>query len=145
MKILFSIPLLLGLTGAVYAQSGGECPRLSNVQLNWEQRVRGDTLLCRAIRDDGSEAFGVSITPKAPYELRRNNRLGPGTIDELNIYWYRGELAAQPGVQVRETMFSLGDGRSVHIWLQAASDTELAQTIGTVQALHFDANRLSSK
>lgn len=145
MKILFSIPLLLGLTGAAYAQSVGECPRLPNAQLSWEQRVRGDTLLCRAIRDDGSEAFGVSIMPKAPYDLRRNNRLGPGTIDELNVYWYRGELAAQPGVQVRETMFSLGDGRSVHIWLQAASDTELTQTLGTVQSLHFDANRLSSK
>lgn len=145
MKILFSIPLLLGLAGAAHAQSGGECPRLPTVQLNWDQREHGDTLLCRAIREDGSEAFGVSITPEAPYELRRTNRLGPGTIDELGVYWYRGELAAQPGVQVRETMFELGDGRSVHIWLQAGSDTELTQTMGTVQALRFDANRLSSK
>jgi len=145
MKTLLLLPLLLGLAGIAHAQSGGECPRLPNAQLNWDHRARADTLLCRAIRDDGSEAFGVSITPKAPYELKRSNRLGPGTIDELGIYWYRGELAAQPGILVRETMFELGDGRSVHIWLQAGSDAELTQIIGTVQAMRFDANRLSSK
>lgn len=145
MKILLSLPLLLGLTGAAYAQSGAECPRLPNAQLNWDQRARGDSLLCRAIREDGSEAFGVSITADAPYELKRSNRLTAGTIDDLSIYWYRGELATQPGVLVRETMFELGDGRSVHIWLQAGSDAELGQIIGTVQAIHFDANRLSSK
>ncbi len=145
MKRLFSLPLLLGLTAVAHAQSAAECPRLPNAQLNWDQRARGDTLLCRAIREDGSEAFGVSITPEAPYELKRSNRLGPGTIDDLSVNWYRGELAIQPGVQVRETMFQLGDGRSVHIWLQAGSDAELNQLIGTVQSIRFDANRLSSK
>ncbi|MCL1634092.1 hypothetical protein M2650_05530 [Luteimonas sp. SX5] len=145
MKLLFSLPLLLGLAGSVHAQNASECPRLPTVQLSWEQRDRGDTLLCRAIREDGSEAFGVSITPDAPYELRRSNRLGPGTVGEQSVYWYRGELATQPGVQVRETMFELADGRSVHIWLQAGSDAELTQLIGTVQAVRFDANMLSSK
>lgn len=145
MKILISLPLLLGLAGVAYAQSGAECPRLPNAQLSWDQRASGDAMLCRAIRTDGSEAFGVSITAEAPYELRRSNRLATGTIDDLGIYWYRGELATKPGVLVRETMFELGDGRSVHIWLQAGSDTELAQIMGTVQAMHFDVDRLSSK
>jgi hypothetical protein len=145
MKPLISLPLLLGWTGIAYAQAYGECPQLPNAQLTWEHRAHGDSDLCRAIRADGSEAFGLSITPEAPYELKRSKRKGPGTVNGQRVYWYQGELATQPDTLVRETMFELDDGRSVHLWLQANSEAQLTQQLGIVQALRFDATRLSSK
>lgn len=145
MKTLLSLPLLLGLAGIAHAQVAGDCPQLPTVQLTWEHRAHGDTDLCRAMRNDGSEAFGISITPKAPYDLKRSHRKEPGSIGGQGVYWYEGELATQPGTLVRETMFELGDGRSVHIWLQADSEAQLTQELSVVQALRFDANRLSSK
>ncbi len=144
MKLL--IPLfLLALPGAAQAQEAGGCPQLPTVQLTWQQRDYGQTTLCRAMRADGSEAFGVSITPEAPYDLKRANRRNPGSVGGQGVYWYEGELATKPGALVRETMFELNDGRNVHVWMQADSETQLTQEMGNVQALRFGTNALSSK
>lgn len=146
MKMLIPLLALSALAGPALAQeAAGGCPQLPTVQLTWQQRDYGQTTLCRAIREDGSEAFGVSITPEAPYELKRSKRRNTGTINDQAVYWYEGELATKPGALVRETMFELGDGRNVHIWMQADSETQLSQELGTVQSLRFDTSRLSSK
>ncbi|TWI03411.1 hypothetical protein IP90_01212 [Luteimonas cucumeris] len=145
MKTLISLALLLGFTSAAHAQEAGPCPQLPGSQLSWEQRSYGDSILCRAIRSDGSEAFGVSIANEEPYELRRSNRRGQGSVNGQGVYWHEGELAARPGMLVRETMFELANGRNVHVWIHADSDAQLRETTGIVQGLHFDPDRLSSK
>lgn len=145
MKPLILLPFLFGLAGFAQAQDAGGCPQLSTVQLNWEQRAYGTTLLCRALRADGSEAFGISITPEAPYELKRANRRNTGSVGGQGVYWYEGQLATKPGALVRETMFELNDGRNVHVWMQADSETQLTQEMGNIQSLRFDTKVLSSK
>lgn len=145
MKPLISALFLLGVWGAAQAQDAGGCPQLPTVQLTWQQRDYGQTTLCRALREDGSEAFGVSITPEAPYDLKRANRRNTGSVGGQSVYWYEGELATKPGALVRETMFELTDGRNVHVWMQADSETQLTQEMGNVQALRFDTKALSSK
>jgi len=127
-------------TGTVRAQAapGPACPQLpADAGLAWDARATGDSLLCRAMRADGSEAFGLYISPKPSFEPARPDRAEEGQIDGQSLYWYRAELAAQPGVEARETVVTLPDGRSAHIWLQAPNADALAPSLKLVQDLHF--------
>ena len=55
------------------------------------------------------------ISPKPSFEPERPNRAEQGQIDGQSLYWYRAELAAQPGVEARETVLTLPDGRSMFL------------------------------
>jgi len=139
--------VLAGSMAGVQAQEsndGGNCPQLpANAGLAWEYKASGDSDFCRALRADGSEAFGLYISRKANFEPKRGNRAEEAVIDGQSIYWYKGELATRPDVQVRETLVQLPDGRVAHIWLQAPAP-ELAPTLNQVQSMRFPATRLSS-
>ena len=79
-------------------QDGGNCPQLpADAGLAWEYKATGGSDFCRALRADGSEAFGLYISRKANFEPKRGNRAEAGVIDGLSIYWYRGELATTNG------------------------------------------------
>jgi hypothetical protein len=130
--------LLLGTHGVANAQDAGACPQLpANTGLTWEHRASGDADFCRALRSDGSEAFGLYISPKPNFEPVRSDRKERGEIDGRQIYWYRAEIAAAPGIEARETLLTLPDGRAVHIWLQAPSREQLDAGFQLAQALHF--------
>lgn len=126
------------LSGSAHAQAATPCPQLpADAGLTWDGRATGDSLLCRALRADGSEAFGLYISPKPSFEPERPNRAEQGQIDGQSLYWYRAELAAQPGVEARETVVTLPDGRSAHIWLQAPNGQALGPSLQLVQGLRF--------
>ncbi len=132
-------------TANAQAQDQGNCPQLpADSGLAWEYRASGDSDFCRALRADGSEAFGLYISRKANFEPKRGNRAEPGMIDSQSIYWYKGELATKPDVEVRETLVELTDGRVAHIWLQSGQQ-ELRTNIQQAQSIRFPATRLSSK
>lgn len=136
----------LGITGAnaQSAQDGGNCPQLpAAAGLTWEYKSTGGSDFCRALRADGSEAFGLYISRKANFEPKRGNRAEAGVIDGQNVYWYRSELATKPDVEVRETLVELPDGRVAHIWLQSDAP-QLAPALSQVQSIRFPATRLSS-
>ncbi|TKR33715.1 hypothetical protein FCE95_05400 [Luteimonas gilva] len=145
MKQLIALPILLGLAGFAHAQDKGGCPQLPTAEFAWQQRAYGNTLLCRALRADGSEAFGLSITPEAPYDLKRANRRNTGSVGGQSVYWYEGQLATKPGALVRETMFELSNGSNAHVWIQSDSEAQLTQDMGVIQGLRFDNAQLSSK
>lgn len=129
------------LSDAAHAQEASPCPMISaDTGLTWDARTTGDSQLCRALRADGSEAFGLYISPKPSFEPSRSDRAEEGRIDGQSLYWYRAELAAQPGVEARETVVALPDGRSAHIWLQAPNEEALGTTLQLVQGLRFNAN-----
>lgn len=137
---------LMFAAGAAQAQEAAGCPRLpDDAILAWEHRANAGTDFCRALRPDGSEAFGVYITHKAPFEPKRSNREEQDTIDGQSIYWYRSEVAGRPNVETRETLVELPDGRVAHIWLQASSPERLKEEIGTARGMRFQTERLSSK
>jgi hypothetical protein len=137
--------VLAGLgTANAQAQDQGNCPQLPALSgLTWEYRASGDSDFCRALRADGSEAFGLYISRKANFEPKRGNRAEAGTIDGQSMYWYKGELATKPDVQVRETLVELTDGRVAHIWLQS-DPQQLGVNIQQAQSIRFPAARLSS-
>ena len=97
----------------------------------------GDSEFCRAVDANGAEAFGLFISPDPAFNPRGSNRAETSSIDGHDVRWYRAEIATQPGVEARETLVELDDGRSAHIWLQAASAAELANGYRTVGQLRF--------
>lgn len=136
------LPLLL-VAGAACAQdaaAAGNCPQLpADAGLTWEARSSDAGDFCRALFADGSEAFGLYITPERSFDpVRRNRAERNFTIDGHEVTWYRAEIASRPGVEARETNIELTDGRQVHVWLQAPSPTELPARLQLVGRLHFN-------
>ncbi|HEX2596579.1 MAG TPA: hypothetical protein VHL61_08985 [Luteimonas sp.] len=130
----------LALAGSAMAQDASVCPQLPDGSgLTWDYRGSGDTQLCRALRADGSEAFGLVITAKPTFEPVRSDRAERTSVDGHDVYWYRAELAQKPGMQARETVLELPNGRSVHLWLQAESDAKLQAGFQMLQDLRFGA------
>lgn len=135
--------LLAGLlsAGAVQAQEAqpaASCPQLpADAGLAWEARSTADSDFCRALRSDGSEALGLYITAEPTFQPNSRNRQESGRIDGRDVVWYRAEIATAPGVQARETLLQLADGRYAHIWLQAASTDALAAELQLVGNLRF--------
>ena len=128
----------LGMAWTAAAQQAAACPQLpSDAGLTWDYRGGGDTDLCRALRPDGSEAFGMVISPQPTFEPQRPDRAERGRIGGQDITWYRAELAQKPGVQARETVLELPNGRSAHVWLQADTSDTLAAGFELLQKLQF--------
>ncbi|MGY3264204.1 MULTISPECIES: hypothetical protein [unclassified Lysobacter] len=140
---------LLAMVGFAHAQATTTCPTLpADSGLTWETKTAGDTQFCRAMRSDGSEAFGLYMAAQTPFKPNRSDRAEEVKIDGRDTYWYRSELAGQPDVQARETSISLPGGRVAYLWIQANSKDDLTQAITQSSTLRFGAGggaQLSSK
>ena len=140
---------LLAVAGFAHAQSAGTCPSLpADSGLTWETRTAGGTHFCRALRADGTEAFGLYIAAESPFKPSRADRAEEASIDGRSTYWYRSELAARPDVEARETLLKLPDGRVAYFWIQATSKDELSRSLAQANGLRFEAGsgaQLTSK
>lgn len=136
-KTAFLLPLLLA-AGGVQAQEANACPQLdASSGLSWDYRGGDGADFCRALRADGSEAFGMYISKQPTFSPKRGNREESGTMGGRDVQWYRAELAGQPGIEARETLLTLDDGRSAHVWMQAASQDQLQQTFELTRDIDF--------
>jgi hypothetical protein len=143
-KPVWLLPLLLPLAGTAAAQDAGACPYLAaDTGLTWEHRGTGDSDFCRALREDGSEAFGLTIAKDAPFKPKGGNRAERVNIDGREVTWYRTEIAGTQ-IQARETVVQLPDGRVAYIWVQAKTPDQLSQALQQTQSMKFGATRLSS-
>ena len=149
-NMAYSLPILLALAAGAQAQTqlaaNVACPQLpADSGLTWEHKATANSDFCRALRPDGSEAFGLYIASKTPFKPKRSDRAEQASIDGHDVTWYRSELAFNPGVEARETSLELVDGRIVHIWLQAQKPGQLGEALQQAQAMRFQAARLSIK
>lgn len=139
---------LFALAGFAQAQSAA-CPSLpADTGLTWETKTAGGTQFCRALRADGTEAFGLYMAAQSPFKPERTNRAEQAQIDGRPTYWYRSEIAGRPEVEARETLVTLPDGRVAYLWIQATSKDELARTLAQTNGLRFEAGngaQLTSK
>jgi hypothetical protein len=143
-KPVWLLPLLLPLAGTAAAQDAGACPYLAaDTGLTWEHRGTGDSDFCRALREDGSEAFGLTIAKDAPFKPKGGNRAERVNIDGREVTWYRTEIAGTQ-IQARETVVQLPDGRVAYIWVQASTPDQLNQALQQTRSMKFGATRLSS-
>ena len=149
-KMAYSLTLLLALAGGAQAQTqpevNGACPHLAaDSGLAWQYKAAAKTDFCRALRSDGSEAFGLYIASDSAFKPSRGNREEQASIDGHDIIWYRSEIAANPDIQARETLLKLADGRVAHIWIQATTPELLAEARQQAQSMRFQSSRLSIK
>ena len=144
-KPMWLLPLLLlPLAGTAAAQDVGACPYLSaDTGLTWEHRGSPDSDFCRALRADGSEAFGMTIAKDAPFKPKGANKAERVSIDGREVTWYRTEIAGTQ-IQARETVVKLPDGRVAYMWMQADSSEQLGKVLQQTQSLKFGATRLTS-
>jgi hypothetical protein len=141
-KTALCVPFLLLAASTAHGQDAAGCPQLpAGSDLAWEHRATGDADFCRALRADGSEAFGLYITGEPSFEPSRRNREEAGVIDGREVRWYRAELATKPDVEARETLLELPDGRVAHIWLQAAPGDPLQAAFDLAGQLRFGESR----
>lgn len=129
---------LLAMGSYAHAQATSTCPMLpADSGLAWETKTAGGSQFCRAMRADGSEAFGLYIAQQTPFKPSRSDRAEEVKLDGRDTYWYRSELAGQPDVQARETAIPLADGRVAYLWIQAKSKDDLATALTQTSALRF--------
>ncbi len=139
-KTTSTVLLLTGMlaSGNVLAQQQPACPRLpASANLHWDARIGDGTAFCQALQADGTEAFGLYISPEPGFKPSRRNQLEQGSLDNKPLFWYRSEIAGNPDIAAREAALELSDGVWVHVWMQTTSQEELAQRLLTVSQLRF--------
>ena len=147
-RFFFCVPALILAAGAAHAQSDADavCPQLpADSGLTWMHKSTAASDFCRAVRADGSEAFGLFIANDSPFKPSRGNRAEQASIDGREVQWYRSELSQRPDVQARETVVELPGGRVAHVWVQATSAEQLAEALAQTRELRFRNAQLSSK
>lgn len=147
MNIARLLPLACLLwVGLAHAQSKADCPTLPvDSGLAWDKLDSADFTFCKAIRDsDARQVFAVMIAEDSPFRPNRSNRAEQTVIDGHEAHWYRGELAGNPDMLVRETLIELDRDRVAHISFRAVTEEELAQAIRAVEGIRFEGARLSS-
>lgn len=144
--VSFAALLAFAATANAQSQSDIACPQLpADSGLAWQHKASPTSDFCRALRADGSEAFGLFIANDSPFKPKRGDRAEQSSIDGREVHWYRSELAAQPDVEARETLIELPGGRVAHVWVQAKSEAQLAEALGQTSNLRFRPAQLSSK
>ncbi len=125
-------------SGTVLAQQAPACPQLpANANLHWNARIADGTAFCQALQDDGTEAFGLYISSERGFKPRSPNQLEQGSLNNKPLFWYRSEIAGDPGVDARETALELRKDVWVHVWMQTTSKDELDQRLLVVSQLRF--------
>lgn len=135
------------LAGAAQAQTMPDCPALpADAGLEWERLDGPGFTFCKAIRTaDGSQAFAVMLGRDSPFKPARANRAEDGVIDGRSVRWYSGEIAANPGAIVRETLVELDRNHVAHVTLRAASEEQKDAALRQVEALRFPQPLLTRK
>lgn len=140
---LMSVPLmavLLAWSTAGFAQSPEKCPDLpQDSSLSW-QVIRSDALLfCRAVRNDGSDAFALTFTHKPTFNPDRRKSANTSTFAGLALQWYRSSLAGNPDLQVREALLPLDDGGNIQFVVRASDDAGLQRAFNEISSLRVSA------
>lgn len=143
MTFLRWLPLAALLASPVAAAQATTCPELpATAGMSWEKVDGPDFTYCKAMRDDGDQAFAVLLRADAQFRTRRSHREGDQVwIDGHEVYWYRGDV---PNGIVRETLLELDRDSTAHIVVRAANEAELAASQGIAERMRFQDGRLGS-
>lgn len=137
------LPLAALLASSTALAQSANCPELPvSSALSWEAMDGPDFTYCKAMRDDGSQAFAVMLRADSDFREQRSLREGDEVlIDGHPVHWYRGEV--QNGL-VRETVVEIDRDRSAHIVLRAQSEEQLVDTQRVAEAMRFADVRVGS-
>lgn len=140
-----ALAMLAMLPPCAQAQTASNCPTLpANSGLKWELLDGPGFLFCKALREDGSEAFAVTLSRSSPFKPSRSNRVEQGRIDGQPIYWYASEIAGRDNEIARETLVDVEGGNVAHVSLRASDRARADEAMQQIQSLTFRDARLSS-
>ncbi|TWT20726.1 hypothetical protein [Luteimonas wenzhouensis] len=126
------------------AQAPATCPELpASSGLSWESTQGDDFLFCKAVREDGFQAFSVMLREESTFRERFGLREEKGVIDGHKVRWYRGQLPNRDAI-VRETLIELDDGLTAHIMLRVEDERQLADSLRLAGMLRFNDTRVGS-
>lgn len=117
-----------------------DCPAFSEPELttlHWEAIRAPDMLFCRAVRNDGSEAFALTFSRESPFEPRRSNREEVSQLNGREVRWYRSSIVTDRDALVREALLDFGDRHVLHISMRADDTQTLERQQRNVLALPF--------
>lgn len=131
---------LLGGGQAMAQPADDTCPQLpAGAGLVWELVQGPDFVFCKALdATDGRQALSVMIGPDPVFRPDRALREDTAMIDGHKVRWYRGDVATQRELHVRETLVPLGRRRNAHVVVRADSESMLARNRQFAEALRFD-------
>ncbi len=140
-----ALALLALLPWCAQAQTAANCPTLpADAALTWDVLDGPGFLFCKAVRQDGSEAFAVTLSRNSPFKPSRSNRTEEVSIDGQAVYWYESEIAGRDDEVARETLVEMEGGNVAHISLRANDPSQAEQAMRQAQSLTFRDARLSS-
>lgn len=126
------------------AQTAAPCPELpATTGLSWESSAGEDFLFCKAVREDGFQAFSVMLRgeEESRFRERFSLREEKGLIDGHEVRWYRGNV---PDAIVRETLIELDDDLTAHIMLRVDNEEQLAESLRLAESIRFGDTRMGS-
>lgn len=115
-----------------------DCPAFStqeSTSLQWEPIRAPGMLFCRALRNDGSEAFALTFSRESPFSPKSSDRAEVGILNDQRVQWYRGSIVTAPDALVREALIDFGDDHVLHISMRADDAQTLARQQRAVLAL----------
>lgn len=121
-----------------------DCPAFSvqeSTTLHWEPVRAPGMLFCRAVRNDGSEAFALTFSRESPFNPRGSDRAEVGNFRGEGVQWYRSTVATDPNALIREALIDFGNGHVLHISMRANDPQTLARQQRDVLALPFARQR----
>jgi hypothetical protein len=153
LRAFLLIPMIcLWCAAGAFAQSvpsGASCPTLPATvmdDLQWVRLQTDSALLCRAVRkENGAEAFALTITRKSPFKPDGSLREEEGRIQGKKLWWYRSEIAGNPNDLVRETLLKLDSERVVHVFIRTTDSNTMTHYQQLVQGLDFTATDIATR
>ncbi len=104
--------------------------------MRWDVMRVPEILVCRALqRDNGEEAFVLTVSRESPFKPRRGDRAESTMQNGREVQWYRGDVPNEPNVQIRETLIRVGEERVVHVYLRTTDAQVLAARQQMVMSL----------
>ncbi len=122
------------------------CPAFSvqeRATLRWEPIRAPGMLFCRAVRNDGSEAFALTFSRESPFNPRGTDRAEVGFLKNQPVQWYRGDVATDPDALIREALIDFGGDHVLHISMRADDMPTLARQQRLVMTLPYPQQRLA--
>jgi hypothetical protein len=135
----YVVPSLVLLVLASGAHAGvEECPSLpSAAQIKWRYEKGSDFTLCHAVQQkSGAEVFVVDVGGSPEFWPDEGDRIGPGTVGGHSAIWYRDTRAGSLPLS-RHALIILADKRSVHIWFDAKTSTEVDFALQVLRDIRF--------
>lgn len=131
--------LLLCAAPHAMAQAVTDCPALPDTAsgMQWTVMRAKDITLCRALDQEGREAFAITLSRKSPFRPERELREEEGKVQGEKMWWYRSEIAGKPNVLVRETLVEVGKNQVAHIFIRTTDKDTLGRYQGIVHGLDF--------